>query len=226
MWSNNQSQLTSRLERSYRSKGRFSVQEVINDNEYIYHDNERGVDFYASIWKRGWGDSAIVPFAHTTAGARLNRGIMYAKREEAVKLAEGYGLALYPIEGIIPDGSTDNETIYVKDYSQLDDFVKLFIELSKLYDLERNEYLDGGAAIYYCSKPEDTEERSNAVYLDTFEYNVLKEETEDSSWNNEIWLRGKLEDRWRYLQKSRDGFPKAEDSLINELIMQYGEEAP
>lgn len=203
-------QITAYLEKQYGEKGRFVLQETVGDGQYIYHDNKRGVDFSVTAVVHDNGENAILPIAHQSIYARLNRGIMYAQREEAVKLAENYELTLKPLDSLIPSGSSDDDLIYVSDYSQLEAAASLFFDLFELYNLEPVESLNGGAQFYYCERPDDMEFQRSAIFLESITYNQLTEGTGHRVFTSQTQLCELLKEKWQSAERWNDEIPRSQ----------------
>ena len=133
-------QLTKFLEKQYGVKNRFTViGQIENSSAYLFHDNELNIDFPVI---NHIAETAIIPFPHRVWGSLLDRGIMYSKREEAIELADKYGLKMIPINSLYDKGgSSTYDKIYISTFSQIEDAVKLYIGLTELYHFEqKGEY--------------------------------------------------------------------------------------
>jgi hypothetical protein len=196
-------EVTKDLERRYDAKGRFTWIETLEEEHYLFYDNERDVTFHVTSSTGGWGDNSLVPIPYRSIYADLNQGIMSACREQAASIAENYNLTL------IQDETEAKDSIYVTDFSQLNDAALLFFALFELYNLEAIDTFVGGAAFYYCENPPTEETRQNAIKIEDFYYCQLREGKGYLFFENSDELYNKLQERWRAAEGYNDALPTA-----------------
>jgi hypothetical protein len=191
------------LEKRYEAKGRFTFMETLEEGRYLFHDSERNVDFIVNSSISGWADNSIIPIPHRSISAGLNHSIMSAYREQAISVSENYDITLIPLEEALTD------SIYVSDFSQLNDAALLFFELFELYNLEPVDTFDGGAVFYYCENPATNETRHNAVRIAAFAYCQLSEGKGYLFFENSNELKKKLQEEWRKKEKYNNSLQKS-----------------
>lgn len=184
-------QVTSYLEAHYHAKGRFTLQEVMNEYEYIYYDKDHEAAFTVRTTASGWGGNAFVPFPNRSIYPHLNGGIMYAYREQAMALAKEHGLSLLPVDAL---DETANDIILLSDFSQIDSAAALFFELFDLYRLERVDSFDGGATFCYNASGKAWQD---AIRIENISYCQLTEGKGYLYFENESQLSAKLNELWR-----------------------------
>jgi hypothetical protein len=158
--------LTQYLEQKYEAEGRFALKETLEEGQYLFHDNERDVDFIVLSSVSGWGDNAILPLPHRSWDESLNSGIMFALREQALALAKNHGLTLVPVKDMLAGHAG---RIYLSRFEQIDGAAALFCELRALYRLEQPDTL--AVAVYYC---EDAENLSGGIFENTLQLGMLR----------------------------------------------------
>jgi hypothetical protein len=179
------------LEAHYGAKGRFTLQEVLSEYEYIYYDNDRKAEFIVKTTANGWGENAIVPLPNRSIYPHLNGGIMYAYREQAATLAKEHDLSLLPMDAM---DATANDIILLSDFSQIDSAAALFFELFDLYRLERVDSFDGGATFCYSSPDKAPQD---IIQIENISYCQLTEGKGYLYFENASQLSAKLNELWR-----------------------------
>ena len=190
-------QLTKLLEKQYGAKNRFvAINKIEDANAYLFHDNKLDIDFAVinGIYKTG-----IIPFPHRSWGSLLNRGIMYACREKAVELANYYNLKLIAVNSLYDkSGSSTYDYIYISEFSEIENAVKLYINLNKFYNFEQKGECKAGAHFNYSKSELDT---TGSLFICEMNYRKMpyfNETEEDSIYNNAV---KKLKDEWLFAEK-------------------------
>ena len=201
-------QATRYLEKRYESKGRFTLVETVSEGTYIYHDNKRNVDFKVISATWGWGQSGLFPLPHRSIYVHLNRAIRHSKCEQALAVAETYGVKLVPLV----TAEDTRETIYVTDFSQLSSAAELFFALEELYQLESANRRDENVVFYYCSNPAEITAESDIIQLDWFHYQQLYEGEGYVVFDTPSQLQNALETKWKDIEKWNDSIPSSQIS--------------
>jgi hypothetical protein len=124
---------------------------------------------------------------------------MYSCREKAVELASNHELKLISVDNLYDERSSSTyDYIYISEFSEIENAVKLYIDLNKLYNFEhKSEYTVGAHFNYY--KPELTTSDSVFIYnINYFEISRLDDMGEDNIYNNVL---KKLKDEWFIAEK-------------------------
>jgi hypothetical protein len=189
-------QLTRLLEKQYGEKNRFIViNKIEGTTAYLFHDNKLDIDF--AVINR-IAQTSIIPFPHHSWGSLLNRGIMYSCREKAIVLANNYELKLISVDNLYGGSSSTYDYIYISEYSEIENAVKLYIDLNKLYNFEHKSEYTVGVHFNYC-KPELTTSDSVFIYnVIYFEISRLNDMGEDNIFNNVL---KKLKEEWFIAEK-------------------------
>jgi hypothetical protein len=190
-------QLTRFLEKQYGEKNRFiAINKPKYADAHIFHDNKLNIDF--AVINR-IAQTGIIPFPHRSWGSLLNRGIMFSCREKAIEMASNYKLKLISVDNLYDESSSSTiDYIYISEFSKIENAVKLYIDLNKLYNFEyKSEYTVGVHFKYH--KPELTASNSVFIYsVNYFEMSRFNNTGENNIYNNVL---KKLKEEWIIAEK-------------------------
>jgi hypothetical protein len=124
---------------------------------------------------------------------------MYSCREKAIEFASNYKLKLISVDNLYDERSSSSyDYIYISEFSEIENAVKLYIDLNKLYKFEhKSEYTVGAHFNYY--KLELTTSDSVFIYnVNYFEISRFDDMGEDNIYNNVL---KKLKEEWFIAEK-------------------------